>query len=240
MLWLGPHPDHPPAELPEEWVLRQLADVKMDDDNAVAAMLHDYGVISWPYFDRANVPNDRHRFLAPRDTVANPNWWEQRADGTLEDARWWLKTARALAGTWRNADQGQPLGLAWAAEGFLEPDDESAWWQFTHALNTGLQPFRAHIELRLAMEGDELKWGMPRVGLYSAACRQIFNFIVQGDTARRCENETCGRTFVHQLGGAKHGQHRSVGLRFCTPECARAQAQRQYRRRKTAEKKRRP
>jgi hypothetical protein len=74
------------------------------------------------------------------------------------------------------------------------------------------------------------------VDLYSAACQQVFNLIVKNCDAQRCENETCGRTFVHQLGGAQHGQHRSKGLRFCTPACARTQTQRQYRRRRKAAK----
>jgi hypothetical protein len=82
----------------------------------------------------------------------------------------------------------------------------------------------------------ELVLGVPRVSLYSAACREVFNLVLEQPTARHCENATCGRVFVHQLGGAKFRQHRSTGLRFCTPECARAEASRQYRRRKAAGK----
>jgi alpha-galactosidase len=60
--------------------------------------------------------------------------------------------------------------------------------------------------------------------------------VARGEAARRCENETCGRVFVHQLGGAQHGQYRSTGLQYCSPKCARMQVQRRYRRRVQADK----
>jgi hypothetical protein len=234
-----------PSELPEEWVLRQLADADLEDDHALVALLEGYGAITWPYFDPAYVPRDRHALLArlPSADEQRGKWWEHRQDGTLEDARWWLKTARALAGVWTEASAGRDPGPAWATEGFVALEDEkSCWAQFTVALNVGLQPFRAHVEHRVELpRGEQFTWGLPQVGLYSATCRQVFNFIVRGETARRCENETCGHTFVHQLGGAQHGQYRSRGLlRFCSPECARAETQRQYRRRKAAQKKEQP
>jgi hypothetical protein len=45
------YPAIEPRELPDEWVLRQLADVDLEDDHAVATLLGDFGVISRPYFD---------------------------------------------------------------------------------------------------------------------------------------------------------------------------------------------
>jgi hypothetical protein len=227
-----------PSALPEEFVLRQLADARLDDDAAVAALLSEYGLITRPYYDPTAVPAERRQRLAPTtaEQMQVDGWWKGRGDGTLEDARWWLKTARALAGVWREAslDGGDPVS-AWSAEGFPINTDWTCWAMFTVALNEGLEPFRAHVEHAAPLDdGSEFVFGLPEVGLYSAACRQVFNLAVEQPTARRCESATCGRVFVHQLGGAKHRQHRSTGLRFCTPECARAEASRQYRRRKRA------
>src|SRR5205809_312826 len=99
---------------------------------------------------------------------------------------------------------------AWAAEGFPSSTEWASWPQFTEALNAGLGVFRAHVEHVAKLgDSDTLTFGLPQVGLYSAACRQIFNLVVEESTARRCENATCGRVFVHQLGGAKYRQHRS-------------------------------
>jgi hypothetical protein len=239
LLWGG---QEDPGELPPEWVLRQLADADLDDDAAIPGLL-EFGVISWPYFEPAHVPADRRSLLghlpSPDEQAGGSDWWENYPnDTTLEDVRWWLKTARALSGVWAEASAGRDPASAWTAEGFPALADHRACWaQFAFALNVGLARFRARIEHRYEYSGGEITYGLPRAGLYSAACHQIFNFIVGGETARQCENQTCGRTFVHQLGGAQHGQYRSKGLlRFCSPECARAETQRQYRRRQATRK----
>jgi hypothetical protein len=228
-----------PQELPSEWVLRQLADADLDDDAAITGLL-EYGAISHPYFNTTHVPANRREMLGhlPSLDEQSTDWWKRYDNGTLEDVRWWMKTARALAGVWAEASSGRDPGSAWAAEGFAALADERACWAyFAIALNIGLGPFQARIEHRSKFSFGEVAYGLPQVGLYSAACRQVFNFIVSEETARRCENQTCGRTFVHQLGGAQHGQYRSKGLlRFCSPECARAETQRQYRRRKATQK----
>ncbi len=109
---------------------RDLGDAELDDDATVAALLDEYGVIDRPYFDPGAVSGDALGRLA-RSTArerATYGWWASRDDGTLEDARWWLKTARALAGTWREASgpDGEPA-IAWVAEGFPAGTEESAW-----------------------------------------------------------------------------------------------------------------
>jgi hypothetical protein len=230
-----------PEPLPLEWVLWELADIDLDNDHALSDLLEHRGVISWPYFDRAYVPRRLHSHLASAPTAQErrqPRWWENRGDATLEDARWWLKTARALARSWSYADVGQDPASAWDREGFETISEDDLWAQFTLALDCGLIHFRARAEfLKVFPGGHEHTYGAPRVGLYSAACRQIFNLIVNDETARRCESKTCGRIFVHQIGGATQGKYRSKGrLLFCSPSCARAETQRQYRRRESAKR----
>jgi hypothetical protein len=241
---IGWHGRKESKPLPAEWTLRTLLVADLDDDNALGLLLEDYGTIAWPFFDRTCIPRDRWELLAPLpegDDYHHFNWWEGRHDATLEDARWWLKTARALTRVWTETSAGRDPTSAWTAEGFASPlaDERTCWTQFAIALNIGLRPFYPHVERRVVgREGFEFTYGAQIVGLFSAACCQIYNFIVEEVPARRCENETCGRDFARQLGGTVYDQHRTKGpLRFCTPKCAHAEHQRQYRRRKAAQKK---
>jgi hypothetical protein len=71
--------------------------------------------------------------------------------------------------------------------------------------------------------------------LYAICALELFNHIVENADYWICANERCSRTFVRQEGRSQKGQHRSRGVRYCSAGCARAAAQRAYRRRKRTE-----
>jgi hypothetical protein len=229
-----------PRELPDEWVLRDLADADLDDDDAVLALLNEYGGPS--------IYETRSRRLSVRpwfgiDWIADGTVWEELEKARLrveypkplEDARWWLKAARAIGRTWARASRDEDIAEPWLAEGFADSVGRSSVPQagyrgyFQSSLNVGLEAFTPRVV-------DDIASRPLETDLYSAACAQVFNLMVEGQTARRCENEPCGRIFVHQLGRAEHRQHWN-NPRYCTKECAHAEASRQYRRRKAAQTK---
>jgi hypothetical protein len=99
-------------------------------------------------------------------------------------------------------------------------------------IRSGLTPF--HPEVRIASSDDDPRWasryggGLP---YYFICCLELYNHIAEDASLHECANERCDNLFVRQEGRAKHGQHRSIGVKYCSLSCARAQAQRAYRRR---------
>jgi hypothetical protein len=70
-----------------------------------------------------------------------------------------------------------------------------------------------------------------RLDLYPILCLELFNHMVEEASYRVCANERCGRLFVRQEGRAQFDQRRKTGVKYCSALCAKAQAQREYRRR---------
>ena len=68
--------------------------------------------------------------------------------------------------------------------------------------------------------------------IYSVSFLQMWNHITEHASLRRCANEPCSNTFVRQRGRSEYGQHKTTGVKYCSRECARAQAQRELRRRR--------
>jgi hypothetical protein len=78
-----------------------------------------------------------------------------------------------------------------------------------------------------------LAFGRPLPRVLTAMCLQLLAFVVEGVPAHRCANEACERYFARQRGRSEYGQTRKTGVIYCSASCARAQAQRKYRRRRT-------
>ena len=128
---------------------------------------------------------------------------------------------------WLGADSGEQLPISDP----LNEDDIALLlvWALAGPYMPALGSFFPHL-----IFGDQDPFGRLFGGsLYNMLALELFNHIV-GLPYRRCANDACPRLFVRQRGRALHGQHRTRGVKYCSVECARAQTQRAYRRRKRA------
>lgn len=101
-------------------------------------------------------------------------------------------------------------------------------------LEPGLAVFRPNLHIEDAIHPQPVGFQDLWTGLlplYSICCAELFNHICEAAEYRRCANERCERLFVRQEGRATKGTKRSRGVLYCSAACARAQAQREYRRR---------
>jgi hypothetical protein len=161
---------------------------------------------------------------------------------TLNEFRWGALCIRDLVSGWRiaqgelDAETHRWESPVW--EIAKHPGDEAPWESPTGAaslltagLSFGMECFAPVV--RSGWEEDREIPIFDDHWAYEVCCLELFNHIVEHATYRHCANETCSRLFVRQRGRAEHGQYRTRGVKYCSTECARAQAQRQYRRRKT-------
>lgn len=98
-------------------------------------------------------------------------------------------------------------------------------------ISTGLS--RVHPTIRPIPQTARRDDNRPLVagGMFDAVCVQLFNKIASGTGFKRCHNKGCGRLFSQQR--ARRGMQRpaswsseTTGLKYCCPECARAEASR--------------
>jgi hypothetical protein len=125
-----------------------------------------------------------------------------------------------------------------------EPDGDEADWQLNRltevpgperraaaadylgdVIASGLSSITPVLTLT---SGTERRGAVLDLNLHALCCLELFNHVAAGNDFPRCANESCGRLFVRDERG------RGRGMRYCSRSCARAQAQREFRRRKAA------
>ena len=219
-------------ELEPELCLRGLLDLDSDNPSDLVAFVGRHGAIQrpWRNFGEPVIGWARH------DRIG------------VQDLRVWLATAQDLARSWVAYQEGGDLGdqmsqavsAAWR-EGFLDlatklEVSEAVAWQtlFPILLNIGLREYHIRVEYTFGDDDDGFDIGFAIPDLFCALCFQVHQLIVEDAPIRRCK--LCGRAFSRQIEGrAQYGQHRTVGVSFCTWACANTQSSRDYRRRRRKE-----
>jgi hypothetical protein len=215
------------APLPPEVLLRELPRLDENNDHSLVFFMNQHGALT-SYADngQALLPRSERLWLTPGTAPG---------EAPIEVVRRHVQVLRALVKHW-NAHQHQNnrgVRMAWADIDLHSPVKTitEAWGQFSDHLNAALAPFSVRINISGAAAAEH-----EYVTAYSAMALSLANDITRGALWRRCANEPCGTLFSHQIGRAEHGQNRSTGVKYCSRSCARAQGERERRRRPREEK----
>ena len=174
---------------------------------------------------------------------------------SLEDFRFGARCVRDLVravqivrgGESVDAWESLPVGHSWLdpsvlaayeEHGMTASPEEEASAALARLVTPALREFQPKLlPFELGMSREEQLLPILLLPLYSICCLELYNHFVDEASYKRCANESCGKLFVRQHGRATAGQHRSLGVMYCSPSCAKAQAQREYRRRVKAQSK---
>ncbi len=214
---------------------------------------------AYPGFDFYEDYDESRRLeaMANAARAAAPGGWHgerwARPLPTIHEFRWAARCMRDLVTAYRCLSHQLPTtGFTWenpmlAADGKHQRDGEESFWTVDGAalqefvaetLQIGLSGYTPRLVFREDLFPTQARDWREHFGagadLWAICCLELFNHVVEAALHKACANESCGRLFVRQAGRAQHGQRRRFGVRYCSASCAKAQAQRDYQRRKRA------
>jgi len=199
------------VSLPDEFWMREVLHLDLDDPAALARFTTEYGLL------------DPHALgIGPVRDRTTESVYVEDLIRALRHVRNIARIVMAVA-----SDRPRDFRDALEDDG-LEVDDRVKW--AIRMLDPGLAYLHPRIVLvdEVAMNGDASEQSSE--SLYATICAQVYNFIVERPHLSTCQK--CEIEYVHQRGRSRYKRHRPASeVQYCSAECAGAAASLRYRQR---------
>lgn len=229
--------------LPHEAFLRLLPTTDPGDPESLVELCRQVGPLHMPddlvqhaWAPDQLIPDLRKR--SKRWESLGRNWSEDGGQYSiaLDEVRTTATVLKTLVEHWTLHVKDDDPRKAWgqlAAGGYVDPT--TAWTTFVFAINVLLRPFSPRITV--VQEPPRRTWAFDGAAeavlqpiLANTLALHLYNAIIEEVEPRTCPE--CGTPFIRQEGRARHAQHRTTGVTYCSSRCARRKADREWKRKK--------